>query len=104
MNTAQDYYKDIQNQDYTDAYQYLQVSNLTQADFIQQAQSSDAQNGAVRSFIAEQPSFTTNPNTGPNLSQWRITVDVTREKSSYPVLLTVQQFGKTWKITYFDKV
>ncbi len=103
-NIAQDYYKDIQNQDYADAYQYLKVSNLTQADFTQQAQTSDTQNGVVRSFIAEQPSFTTNPNTGPNLSQWRITVDVTRAKTSYPVLLTVQQFGNTWKITYLDKI
>ena len=103
-NIAQDYYKDIQNQDYADAYRYLQVSNLTQADFTQQAQRSDTQYGVVQSFIMEQPSFATNPNSGPNLSQWRITVDVTRGKSSYPVLLTVQQFGNTWKITYFDKV
>ncbi len=104
MNVAQDYYKDIQNQDYVDAYNYLQVSNLTLAEFTQQAQSSDTQNGVVQSFTVEQPSFTTNPNTGPDLSQWRTTVDVTRAQTSYPVLLTVQQFGKSWKITYFDKI
>ena len=103
-NVAQEYYKDIQNHDYAGAYKFLQITNLTQADFIQQAQTSDTQKGVVQSFTTEQPSFTTNPNTGPNLSQWRITVDVTREKTSYPVLLTVQQSGNMWKITYFDKI
>jgi hypothetical protein len=103
-NVAQEYYKDIQNHDYADAYKFLQITNLTQADFTQQAQSSDTQNGVVQSFIAEQPTFTNNPSTGPNLSQWRITVDVTREKTSYPVLLTVQQSGNTWEIIYFDKI
>jgi hypothetical protein len=103
-NVAQDYYKDIQNQDYADAYKFLQISNLSSADFTQKAQASDTQNGVVQSFIAEQPTFTNNPTTGPNLSQWRITVDVTRLKTSYPVLLTAQQFGSTWKITYFDKI
>ena len=101
---AQQYYKDIQNQDYVDAYQYLQVSNLSLADFTQQARSSDAQNGVVQSYTVEQPSFTTNPNSGPDLSQWRITVDVTRAKTSFPVLLTVHQTGNAWKITYFDKI
>ena len=103
-NVAQEYYKDIQNHDYADAYKFLQITTLTQADFVQQAQATDTQNGVVRSFTTEQPAFTTNPSTGPNLSQWRITVDVTREKTSYPVLLTVQQSGNTWKITYFDKI
>jgi hypothetical protein len=103
-NIAQDYYKDIQNRDYVDAYKYLQVSNLPLATFMQQAQSGDTQNGVVQSFTVEQPSFTTNPNSGPNLSQWRITVDVTREKASYPVLLTVHNTNNAWKITYFDKI
>jgi hypothetical protein len=103
-NVAQEYYKDIQNQDYAGAYKFLQISNLTQADFTQKAQTNDTQNGLVQSFIAGQPTFTTNPTSGPNLSQWRITVDVTREKASYPVLLTVQQSGSTWKITYFDRI
>ncbi|HLH62266.1 MAG TPA: hypothetical protein VKV20_11335 [Ktedonobacteraceae bacterium] len=104
MNVAQDYYKDIQNQDYVDAYHYLQINNLTLADFTQQAQASDAQNGVVQSFTVEQPSFANNPSTGPDLSQWRATVDVTRAHASYPVLLTIQQFGNSWKITYFDKI
>ncbi|HZU66742.1 MAG TPA: hypothetical protein VFA09_05655 [Ktedonobacteraceae bacterium] len=104
MNVAQDYYKDLQNQDYVDAYNYLQVNNLTLADFTQQAQASDTQNGAIQSFTVEQPSFANNPSTGPDLSQWRATVDVTRAHASYPVLLTIQQFGNAWKITYFDKI
>lgn len=103
-NVAQEYYQDIQNHDYAAAYKFLQISDLTQADFTQKAQASDTQNGIVQSFIAGQPTFTTNSSSGPNLSQWRITVDVTREKSSYPVLLTVQQFSNTWKITYFDRI
>lgn len=104
MNVAQSYYNDIQNQDYVDAYQYLQVSNLTLADFVQQARTRDTQNGAVQSFSVEQPTFTNNPTTGPDLSQWRATVDVTRAQTSYPVLLTVQKIDNSWKITYFDTI
>ncbi|HJT56762.1 MAG TPA: hypothetical protein VJ761_09720 [Ktedonobacteraceae bacterium] len=104
MNVAQSYYNDIQNQDYVDAYKYLQVSNLTLNDFVQQAQASDIKNGAVQSFTVEQPSFTNNPNTGPDLSRWRATVDVTRAQTSYPVLLTVQKIDNAWKITYFDTI
>jgi hypothetical protein len=36
-------------------------------------------------------------------NEWRYTVDVKRTKTSYPVLLTVQEIGGSWKITYIDR-
>lgn len=104
INVANDYLKQIQNQAYTNAYRDLQISGLTQDDFIVQAQASEAQNGLILAFVVHQPTFVSNPGSGPDLSQWRLTVDVTRAKTSYPVLLTVKQIGGNWKITYYDRI
>lgn len=98
-----DYFHHVQNQRYTNAYQDLQISGLTQDDYIAQAQASDIQNGLLVSFVVEQPTFGSNSSSGPDLSRWRVTVDVTRSKVSYPVLLTVQKNGGSWKITYIDR-
>lgn len=104
-NIVHEYYRHVQRQEYAAAYQDLQVSGLSLTDFTQQAQNSDTQNGLLQSFTVEQPSFSTDPNSGgPDLSTWRVTADVTREKTAYPVLLTVHEIGNAWKITYFDKV
>lgn len=104
MNVVNDYFKQIQNQAYANAYHDLQISGLTQEDFITRAQESDTQNGLILSFVVHQPTFVSNPGSGPDLSQWRLTVDVTRAKSSYPVLLIVKQIGGNWKITYYDRI
>jgi hypothetical protein len=104
MNVVNDYFKQIQNQAYANAYRDLQISGLTQDDFIAQAQKSDTQNGLILSFVVHQPMFVSNPGSGPDLSQWRVTVDVTRAKTSYPVLLVVKQIGGNWKITYYDRI
>jgi hypothetical protein len=97
------YFQDVQNQRYTQAYQELQVSGLTLEDYVKQVQASDTQNGSLISFVIGQPTFGTNASSGPDLSQWRYTVDVTRTKVSYPVLVTVQKIGGSWKITYIDR-
>jgi hypothetical protein len=104
MNVVNDYFKQIQNQAYANAYRDLQISGLTQDDFIAQAQASDTQNGLILSFVVHQPTFVSNPGSGFDLSQWRLTVDVTRARASYPVLLTVKQIGENLKITYYDRI
>ncbi len=98
MNVVNDYFQHVQSQGYENAYRDLQISGLTQNDFLAQAQASDTRNGSVISYTVEQPA----PVSG-NLSEWRYTVDVKRTKTSYPVLLTVQEMGGSWKITYIDR-
>ena len=98
MNVVNDYFRQVQSQGYENAYRDLQITGLTQAEFLAQAQASDAQNGSVISYTVEQPAPVSN-----KLSEWRYTVNVTRTKTSYPVLLTVQQIGGSWKITYIDR-
>ena len=102
-DVVNNYFQDVQNQRYVHAYQNLQISGLTLEDFSKQAQTSDTQNGSLLSFVVEQPTFGTNSSTGPDLSQWRYTVDVTRAKTSYPVFVTVEKIGGSWKITYIDR-
>jgi hypothetical protein len=99
-----DYFQHLQNQTYIDAYNDLQISGLTQDAFIAKAQASDVQDGSLLSFVVGQPSYSTNPGSGVDLSQWRFTVDITRTRNSYPVLLTVQNVGGNWKITYIDRI
>jgi hypothetical protein len=103
INVVNDYFQQIKKQSYMNAYSDLQISGVTQDDFLAKVQASDAQNGSLLSFVVETPTFSSNPASGPDLSQWRITVDVTRTKTSYPVLLTVQKIGGSWKITYIDR-
>jgi len=103
INVVNDYFQHIQRQSYMNAYSDLQISGVTQNDFIARVQASDAQNGLLLSFDVGTPTFRTNPDSGPDLSQWRFTVDVTRVRASYPVLLTVQKVGGSWKITYIDR-
>jgi hypothetical protein len=103
IDVVNNYFQQVQNQRYAIAYQDLQISGLTQDDYITNAQASDSQNGLLRSFVVERPTFATNPASGPDLSQWRITVDVTRANVSFPVLLTVQNVGGSWKIIYIDR-
>jgi hypothetical protein len=102
-NVVNDYLQHVQNQRYSNAYRDLQISGITQDDYSAKAQASDTQNGLLLSFVVGQPTFVSNPGSGPDLSLWRFTVDVTRAKASYPVLLTVQNIGGSWKITYIDR-
>ena len=97
------YFQDVQNQRYTQAYQNLQISGLTLESYETQAKASDLQNGSLLSYVAEQPTFGTNSSSGPDLSQWSYTVKVTRALNSYPVLVTVENIGGIWKITYIDR-
>ncbi len=102
-DVVNNYFHDVQNQRYTRAYQDLQISGLTLDDYIKRAQASNTRNGSLLSFVVGQPTFGSNSSTGPDLSQWRYAVDVTRAKASYPVLVTVEKKGGSWKITYIDR-
>ena len=101
-DVVNNYFQDVQNQRYTQAFQDLQINGLTLSDYITKAQDSDTQNGSLLSFVVGQPTFDSS-SSGPDLSHWRYTVDITRAKDSYPVLVTVQKIGGNWKITYIDR-
>jgi type IV secretory pathway TrbF-like protein len=103
------YYTAIKAQNYDAAYNYLapqdDINAMTLDKFTHQAQSLDEQYGVVTAYTLNQPGYTTNPDTGPDLSHFTMTVDITRAKQkSYTVLLTVRNFGGHWKITNFDRI
>jgi flagellar basal body-associated protein FliL len=104
LNVVDDYFANLQSQNYVAAYNDLAVHNLTESQFAQQASQADQQNGAILSYTANQPSFSTNPNSGPNLSQFNVAVNVKRQNLSYTVLLTLDQVNGKWKITYYDRI
>jgi hypothetical protein len=118
VSLVNDYYEAIQSRNYNDAYLDLALkgtaSGLTREQFIQQAESRDSQYGPVRSYVSEQPSLAANTNggntTGLNLSHLTVTVNVSRARLSYPVVLSLEKVGKvgkvgdSWKIVDFDRI
>ncbi len=108
LNVVDDFYTNLQSNNYTAAYSDLapqgQISGLTEATFVSQAKKIAEQDGPVVSFVPGQPSFRTDPNTGPDLSHFTITVDVKRRSSSYTVLLSLARINGTWKITDYDRL
>ena len=112
VSLVNNYYEAIQSRNYSDAYSYLALqgtgSSLTREQFIQQAESRDSQYGPVRSYVSEQASLSPNTNggstTGLNLSHLTITVNVSRARLSYPVVLSLKKVGGSWKIVDFDRI
>ncbi len=108
VNVADDYYAALQNKDYTSAYSYLSpqgtLSGMTLDSFTKQAQNADEHYGAVRSYTATLGNFSANPDKGIDLSHFTVVVNVVRARQSYPVLLTLQKSGSTWKIIDFDRI
>jgi hypothetical protein len=108
LDVVNDYYTNLQSQNYTAAYSDLaprgQISGLTQDQFTSQAMQRDTQYGPVLSFVPGQPSFSNNPTTGPDLSRFTITVDVKRTHLNYTVLLTMIKVRGVWKITEYDQI
>lgn len=102
---AQDYYRAIEQQDYTKAYTYLD-SNATltvngqsvpvtqQDEFTTEATIVDSTSGPVSYFRA---------NINGN-DYARVDVTVTRNGPSYLVHLQLQQVGNTWKIISADGI
>ncbi|WP_376796266.1 hypothetical protein [Thermogemmatispora sp.] len=99
-----DYYGDIQRQDYVHAFQDLQPggfhAQLTLQEFVQEGHDFDSRYGPVLSYqIRSLPNFGLDE--GPT---YTVEVDVTRSHLSYTVLLTVRQVGSGWKIIDFDRL
>lgn len=96
---AQNFYTHMRSQDYAGAYQYLQIPGVSQDEFLQKARANDTTYGTITNFTVETPS----PMPGnSNSNGWNITVNLTREKASYPVALQVALVNETWKITSID--
>jgi len=105
INVVDDYYQHIQNQEYDAAYNNdLRVAGLTRGAFIQQAQQSDSQNGAVMSYQLESSAPATGSLNGFQSARYNVIMSISRNKSTYRVLLTVDNLNGTWKITDFDKI
>ncbi len=108
VNVVNDFYSNLQSSNYTAAYSDLapqgQINGLTQEAFTTQAKQLDEKDGPVVSFILSQPTFRTDPNTGPDLSHFTMTVAVKRTHSSYNVLLSLANIHGTWKITEYDRL
>ena len=108
LEVVNEYYTNLQSQNYTAAYNDLapqgQISGLTQDQFTRQAMQRDVQYGPVLSFVPGQPSFSNNPTTGPDLSRFTVTVDVKRTHLNYTVLLTMMKERGNWKITEYDQI
>jgi nitrate reductase NapE component len=101
------YYDAIKAHDYARAYSYVSpegvISDMTQQKFIQQARSFDTQFGSVLDFTLQNPTVTTSSDTS-DIDTFSLTVQVTREKTSYNVLLTLHKVNGQWKITDFDRI
>ena len=109
VNVANNYYAALQSKDYSSAFGYVTpqgtLGDLTLDSFTKQAQDTDTRFGAIRSFKATMGNFSTDSSkTSVDLSRFTVVVNVTREKQSYSVLLTLQKSGSTWKIVDFDRM
>lgn len=101
--TATQYYQAIQDQDYTQAYSYIDPAgasvagqSLTQTVFTTGAQAIDAQKGKVISFTSS--GFNVNGNTAA------VTMLVTRGGQQYTVNLELKKEGNDWKIINADGI
>lgn len=108
INVVDDFYTNLQAKNYMGAYSDLapqgQISGITQETFTTQAKQLDEKDGPVVSFTLSQPTFRTDPNTGPDLSHFTMTVAVKRTHSSYNVLLSLASIHGSWKITDYDRL
>lgn len=103
IQVVEDFYTNLQNQNYQAAYNDLDTPNLTLAQFTQQAQQAEREGGTIQSYEPQTPSLSINQN-APDLSHFSYTMKVTRAHASYPALITVSQEGNSWKITSFDRL
>ncbi|GAC1359310.1 MAG: hypothetical protein NVS2B12_12840 [Ktedonobacteraceae bacterium] len=101
------YYEAIQNKHYGQAYTYLhpqgQIQGLTLNQYLKQAQDLDERYGPVYKYAPGTPSISYD-STGTTIDHFTITVDITREKKSYQVRLTVYKVNQEWKITDYTTI
>lgn len=108
IDVVNDYYANLQARNYHAAYSDLaprgRISGLSEQQFTSQATERDNTYGVVDSFVLEQPGFRVDPNTGPDLSHFTMSVDVKRSHLSYSVALTIAKRGNYWKITDYSQL
>ncbi len=104
--TANSYYNAIKKQDYATAFTYLDISGasvegqqVSKDAFIILGQTIDATKGTVSSF--SQSGISLNTSSGNTAT---VTMDVTRNGSSYTVHLELRQENNVWKITSVDNI
>ena len=95
---VQDFYHNLQNNDENDAYFDLQINGLTSNTFFQNVQAVVSQYGPLTSFKLDSTSVSSNT----SLARWQITEDITRQRASYTVPITVDSIDGGWKITVID--
>jgi len=94
---VQDFYQQVQSQNYTAAFNDLQISGQTATTFSKEAKALDTQYGPLQSFQIGATSISSS-----NTSAWQITVSITRTRAAYAVILSVNNAGGSWKITGLD--
>ena len=106
--TANSYYNAIKKQDYATAFTYLDTSGtsvkgqqVSKDAFIILGQTIDATKGTVSSFSQSGISLNTSTSSGNTAT---VTMDVTRNGSSYTVHLELRQENNVWKITSVDNI
>jgi flagellar basal body-associated protein FliL len=101
------YYEAIQNKRYSQAYSYLslqrELKSLTPVQYLKQAQELDEQYGPVYKYVAGTPAVSYDTS-GTDINHFTVSVDVTREKKSYQVLLTMYKINDQWKITDYTTI
>ncbi len=99
--TVDQYYTAIRNQDYAQAYTFLDASlttSMTQEQFIQMARSRDTAEGVISKLETIAPDFARNP------AEYVIVTATRSHGTSYTVHLQLRQVGQNWKITSFDRI
>jgi hypothetical protein len=99
--TVDQYYTAIRNQDYAQAYTFLDASlktSMTQEQFIQMARSRDTAEGVISKLDTIAPDFASNP------AEYVVVTATRSHGTSYTVHLQLRQVGQNWKITAFDRI
>lgn len=109
VQTVNNYYDALEAKNYVAAYRMLALdgkqNGLSQAQFIQQAQAQDRQNGEITAYSVGQPTVgTNNSDTGTNVSEFSVVVNVTRGKQQYNANLHLKLIGGSWKIIGYDRL
>jgi hypothetical protein len=105
---TQQYYTAVENQNYAQAYSYLDIQTLTlngqqqqatQALYTQVAQIVDQQNGKVTNYNITGVNLNSSTSAGNTAT---VTVDVTRNGKTQEVHVQLRQVGNDWKIVSID--
>jgi hypothetical protein len=104
LQVVNDYYSDLQNKQYAQAYRDLStqgaLKNISQAEFIAQAEKQDNLYGPVLRYTPGQPDL--NNYDGSAISTFPIKVDIARTKQSYTAQLQLTKVDNQWKISNFN--